>query len=535
MKIEQNVTFFRSKNCGGSCLTSSEDDTVKWLSECISKKEAEILIRDHNGKEIQRERISKKKKIKWIRATLDQIRHQKKNASELIDQVVNSIVFHFYADVETKQYLAEHGQNLDSDIADLTNNIVTVRFSAKEIHLSAITGSAITVKVEERMSTDHLQRLLKAALTLIFICLAWSHPAVCTFCMKIDVASAMYPTFFREIGKDDEFIQQIKECMTVDWFGLHSKAKDAICMKSVKVFTAFSGYDSQCMALERLKEKHPGFEYKLVGWSEIDQKAIASHNAAFPEFANCYMGDITQIDWSSVPDFDLFTYSSPCQSFSAAGKREGGDRGSGTKSSLLWECQRAIQAKRPKYCVFENVKGLVDKTMYHTFEEWQQTLCHMGYVNYWKVLDAHDYGLPQHRERLIMVSIRVDDWTEIPNYYFPGPFPCAIRPEDLLDDAADEKYYLSQDETDTFVDLLQNGNTPGYEVETSFRGRQKKRKDPTNSRLCKIFVTPTCRDGAVPTITASGVANVNTMYSTGDRPAPGVVEVRKKKIKINKK
>ena len=75
----------------------------------------------------------------------------------------------------------------------------------------------------------------------------------------------------------------------------------------LRVFTAFSGYDSQCLALNRL-----GIDYDLVGWSEIDPAAIKAHNALFPQYEERNYGDISKIDWSQVPDFDLFTYSSPC-------------------------------------------------------------------------------------------------------------------------------------------------------------------------------------------------------------------------------
>lgn len=95
-------------------------------------------------------------------------------------------------------------------------------------------------------------------------------------------------------------------------------------MKDLRVFTAFSGYDSQCVALDRLSKEHPGFAYELVGWSEIDKNAIKAHDALFPQYAGRNYGDISKIDWSQVPDFDLFTYSSPCQDFSQAGKQAGG-------------------------------------------------------------------------------------------------------------------------------------------------------------------------------------------------------------------
>lgn len=94
----------------------------------------------------------------------------------------------------------------------------------------------------------------------------------------------------------------------------------------VRVFTAFSGYDSQCLALERAD-----IEYDLVGWSEIDKFAIKAHDTLFPQFKDRNYGDISKIDWETVPDFDLFTYSSPCQDFSIAGKMRGGKEGSGTR------------------------------------------------------------------------------------------------------------------------------------------------------------------------------------------------------------
>lgn len=137
----------------------------------------------------------------------------------------------------------------------------------------------------------------------------------------------------------------------------------------IRVFTAFSGYDSQCLALKRAK-----IPFDLVGWSENDEYAIKAHNVLFPEFANRNFGDITKINWQKVPDFDLFTYSSPCQDFSIMGLQKGGEKDSGTRSSLLWECQKAIEIKRPKYLLFENVKALTFKKFMPLFEKWQKKL-----------------------------------------------------------------------------------------------------------------------------------------------------------------
>ena len=148
----------------------------------------------------------------------------------------------------------------------------------------------------------------------------------------------------------------------------------------LRVFTAFSGYDSQCMALDRL-----GMDYDLVGWSEIDRYAIRAHDAIYPRWSDRNYGDITRVDWDNVPDFDLFTMSSPCQDFSSAGLQRGGDEGSGTRSSLLWECRRAILAKKPKFILFENVKALVSKKFLPYFLKWGDELSSYGYTNFTKL------------------------------------------------------------------------------------------------------------------------------------------------------
>lgn len=230
----------------------------------------------------------------------------------------------------------------------------------------------------------------------------------------------------------------------------------------IRVFTAFSGYDSQCLALNVLRGEEDNpiihskdgymyiFNYELVGWSEIDKYAIKAHNALFPEWAERNYGDISKIDWTQVPDFDLFTYSSPCQDFSQAGKQAGGTKGSGTRSSLLWECERAIQIKRPKYLLFENVAAVVSKKFIKLFNEWQLTLERMGYTNFVQVLNAKTHGyptpVPQNRERVFMVSILDCEQA----FYFPDAQPLTQRLADVLETDVDESYYLSQHTIDIF-------------------------------------------------------------------------------------
>lgn len=203
----------------------------------------------------------------------------------------------------------------------------------------------------------------------------------------------------------------------------------------LRVFTAFSGYDSQCLALNRV-----GIDYELVGWSEIDKFAIKAHNALFPEWTDRNFGDISKIDWNMVPDFDLFTYSSPCQDFSNAGKMQGGEKGSGTRSSLLWECEKAIRAKMPKYLLMENVANLVSKKFIGTFQNWLNVLLELGYTNYWQVLNAKDYGVPQNRKRVFVVSILNSQQP----YYFPQKVRTNLVLKDLLEKKVRKRYYLSK-------------------------------------------------------------------------------------------
>lgn len=221
-------------------------------------------------------------------------------------------------------------------------------------------------------------------------------------------------------------------------------------MKTIKVFTTFSGYDSQCLALERLKEKFD-FDYELVGWSEIDKAAIHAHNALFPQWSERNFGDIRKIDWHAVPDFDLFTYSSPCQDFSQAGKQRGGEKGSGTRSSLLWECEKAIRIKKPAYTLMENVAALVSTKFIQQFNAWRTTHQRLGYETFAQVLNAKDYGVPQNRERIFLVGIRKDCAF---SYQFPLPRKLEKRLVDILEKNVDEKYYVKDVDVDKVLNRL---------------------------------------------------------------------------------
>ena len=211
----------------------------------------------------------------------------------------------------------------------------------------------------------------------------------------------------------------------------------------VRTLELCAGYDSQLMALERLKKKYSDFDYECIGWSEIEPSAIALHNACFPSLSGKNFGDMTKIDWSKVADFELLTYSTPCQSVSQAGKQEGIEEGSNTRSSILWFTRNAIIAKRPKYLLMENVEALVQTKFIGFFNKWRKELESYGYVNYAKVVNAADCGVPQNRKRVFMLSIR-NDGDKI-DYHFPRKTKLEKHLADVLEKNVDEKYFFSDD------------------------------------------------------------------------------------------
>ena len=269
-----------------------------------------------------------------------------------------------------------------------------------------------------------------------------------------------------------------------------SKGKD----KNLRVFEAFAGYGSQRMALRNL-----GIPFEIVGISEIEGEVIRSYAAIHTDFlekrkdldkhvklnkeellsylqklnvpldyktfinrapkmkeeqlkemflANQLVhnyGDITRINPEELPDFDLFTYSFPCQDISVAGYQNGLNQDSGTRSSLLWECCKIIETKKPKYLMMENVKNLVGCNHKANFLKFLQYLETIGYKNRWAVLNAKDYGIPQSRERVFCISV-LDEM----NYFrFPKPMPLNTKLSDLLETNVNENFYLKNNQSMT--------------------------------------------------------------------------------------
>ncbi len=203
----------------------------------------------------------------------------------------------------------------------------------------------------------------------------------------------------------------------------------------MKILELFGGIGACTQALKRL-----GINFEIADYVEIDKYAVKSYNAI--NGTNFEPQDITK--WDKDIDVDLIMHGSPCQDFSIAGKQAGGDEDSGTRSSLMYETIRIVESLHPKYVVWENVKNLLSKKHRHNFDAYLEELNQLGYNNYYQVLNAKDYGIPQNRERVYTISIRKD--IDNGTFTFPEKEELKLRLKDMLEDEVDEKYYLNDNQ-----------------------------------------------------------------------------------------
>ena len=341
---------------------------------------------------------------------------------------------------------------------------------------------------------------------------------VCDVLMYI-YEELLYPTGRRLPQEQTDLFAMPQFRLTRDWQ-----------REPLKLVTLCSGYDSQAIAMDMLQQRYPDFRWQLAAWSEFDpessrpweeQPAVVAHNLLFPQYKELNLGDMTKIDWKKfmeygcnketsgdnaasaeevrrgkvgladgsgdtidrlqesatvahrvrlkAGDIDLLTYSTPCQSISQAGKREGIKKGSGTRSAVLWSTEEAVRHMRPKVLLQENVRALINSVNMPDFKEWCKLLESYGYVNFlapqfptpWGtdkrdrktvagILNAKHYGVPQNRERVYMVSIRADllNGTQ---YEFPRPFELDKCIADVLEDNVDERFFLKPDSVIKFL------------------------------------------------------------------------------------
>lgn len=204
----------------------------------------------------------------------------------------------------------------------------------------------------------------------------------------------------------------------------------------------FAGIGSQAKALKNLKI--PIIHHRVVEW---DKYAIKSYNAIHN--TNFETSDITKIKGEDLGITEtnkynyLMTYSFPCQDLSKAGKGKGMTKGDNTRSGLLWEIERLLRECKelPQYLLMENVPDVIGQKNIKDFAMWCEFLESIGYRNFYQLLNAKDYGIPQNRKRCFMISI-LKSKNQI--YQFPKPIPLTLKLADMLEEEVDEKYFLSE-------------------------------------------------------------------------------------------
>ena len=221
----------------------------------------------------------------------------------------------------------------------------------------------------------------------------------------------------------------------------------------IRLIELFGGIGSQAMALRNIGAD---FEhYRLVEW---EKHAVDSYNAIHG--TNFEKSDIQKIhgDDLGIVETDkytyIMTYSFPCQDLSVAGKMRGMAKGSGTRSGLLWEVERLLNECKelPQVLVMENVIQVHSKgENMENFQKWIDFLTSLGYSSYWQNMEASQYGMPQHRERTIMVSILGEY-----QFKFPKPIQLPKWCDEYLEDKVNEKYYLNNEKTGILLDKLED-------------------------------------------------------------------------------
>ena len=330
----------------------------------------------------------------------------------------------------------------------------------------------------------------------------------------------------------------------------------------MKVLELFAGIGACSKALDRL-----GIEHTIVDAVEIDKYAIKSFNAIHN--TNFEPQDITK--WEKDVEVDLIIHGSPCQDFSVAGKQTGGDKGTGTRSSLMYETIRIVEKLKPKYVIWENVKNVISKKHRHNFDNYLQEMESLGYTNYWQVLNAKDYGIPQNRERVFTVSIlgnesyvflreNINDnkiiehnpkgkhqqdfvqdeeglcrcipagthgstphllKTVVRNYNFPPKQELKLKLKDMLENEVNEKYFL----TDKMLNCFLSDGTGNYPRRERFLGNMnRKNSDVGNSVTTKAGTRATDNYIKVKNATKQGYLEATDGVSVNLAYPVGVIE-----------
>lgn len=279
--------------------------------------------------------------------------------------------------------------------------------------------------------------------------------------------------------------------------------------KPLRLIELFAGIGAQAKALENL-----GVNFEHYRICEFDKYAVASYNAIHgTEFTT---SDITKIhaDDLGIVETDkyeyIMTYSFPCTDLSTAGKQKGMSRDSGTRSGLLWEVERLLKETKelPQILLMENVPGVLAEKNKKDFLEWCGFLESLGYTSKYKILNAKDYGIPQNRDRVFMIS-----WLGEYYYNFPDKKPRSLMLKDFVERSVDKKYYLSEKAIKGFFkhtkESIEKKN--GFRFEpTNGQGIAKAVLSKAGSRACDNYIALDeqngyiRKDGTIGALTTDG-------------------------------
>ena len=286
-----------------------------------------------------------------------------------------------------------------------------------------------------------------------------------------------------------------------------------------------------------------------MNYCEIDRWASLSYSMVNQCDESLNLRDVRTVTAETVRDrqVDLITYGFPCQDISIAGKQQGfvNDSGESTRSGLFFEALRIIKELRPRYAIAENVKALTSTKFKNEFATVLSSLEEAGYNNYWHVLNAKDYGIPQNRERVFIVSIRRD--ADEGDFQFPDKEPLMLRLRDMLEPAesVDEKYYLSTERegvrkliaelesryrinSNTAVCVASRGRNPANPSDRTTGSPTEQRLEP-NSDGCTNTLTTVQKDNLLLVAEPSVLRYERTEYAKEIRTAyeKGEVEERR--------
>ena len=298
----------------------------------------------------------------------------------------------------------------------------------------------------------------------------------------------------------------------------------------LKVLSLFSGIGAFERAFCRI-----GLDWELVNYCEIDRWASLSYSMVNQCSESLNLRDVRTVTAKTVRDsVDLITYGFPCQDISIAGKQQGfvNDSGESTRSGLFFEALRIIKELRPRYAIAENVKALTSAKFKNEFATVLSSLEEAGYNNYWRVLNAKDYGIPQNRERVFIVSIRRD--VDEGDFQFPEKELLMLRLRDMLEptESVDEKYYLSTERegvrrliaelesryrinSGTAVCVASHGRNPGNPSDRTTGSPTEQRLEP-NSDGCTNTLTTVQKDNLL-LVAEPGIMQVGNIAKDPNR------------------